>query len=58
MRILDKAVEMNEDFNPVLIITLELPLTLQLDLEQTKFLPAFIEANKTYDDQQKVGSKR
>jgi len=28
MRVLDKTVQMNEDFKPVLLITLELPLTL------------------------------
>lgn len=28
MRVLDKTVQMNEEFKPVLLITLELPLTL------------------------------
>ena len=62
MRILDKAVQMNEDFKPVMLITLELPLTLPLEnffgpLQDSDFVAAFKEANKAYDDQQKVDKK-
>jgi hypothetical protein len=62
MRILDKAVQMNEDFKPVMLITLELPLTLPLEnffgpLQNSDFVAAFAEANKAYDDQQKVEKK-
>ena len=60
MRILDKAVQMNEEFKPVMLITLELPLTLPLEnfsLQDSDFVAAFVEANKAYDDQQKVEVK-
>jgi hypothetical protein len=60
MRILDKTVQMNEDFKPVMLITFELPLTLPLEnfsLQDENFVAAFIEANKAYDDQQKVEKK-
>jgi hypothetical protein len=60
MRILDKTVQMNEDFKPVMLITLELPLTLPLEnfsLQDSDFVAAFVEANKAYDDQQKVEKK-
>jgi hypothetical protein len=60
MRILDKTVQMNENFKPVMLITLELPLTLPLEnfsLQDSDFVAAFIEANKAYDDQQKVEKK-
>ena len=62
MRILDKTVQMNEDFKPVMLITLELPLTLPQEnffgpLQDSDFVAAFKEANKAYDDQQKVEKK-
>jgi hypothetical protein len=62
MRILDKAVQMNEEFKPVMLITLELPLTLPQEnffgpLQNGDFVSAFDEANKTYDKQQKVEKK-
>jgi len=61
MRILDKTVQMNENFKPVMLITLELPLTLPLEnfsLQDSDFVAAFVEANKAYDDQQKVEVKK
>jgi len=60
MRILDKTVRMNADFKPVMLITFELPLTLPLEnfsLQDEDFVAAFVEANKAYDDQQKVEKK-
>jgi hypothetical protein len=51
---------MNADFKPVMLITFELPLTLPLEnfsLQDSDFVAAFIEANKAYDDQQKVEKK-
>lgn len=55
MRILDKTVQMNEDFKPVMLITLELPLMMEyFSLQDGDFLAEFNEANKAYDDQQKV----
>ena len=62
MRVLDKTVQMNEDFKPVLLITLELPLTLPQEnffgpLQNGDFVAAFVEANKAYDNQQKVEMK-
>ena len=54
MRGLDKTVQMNEDFNPVLLITLELPLTLNggFRMKGKDFMDAFYEAIKVYEDQQ------
>jgi hypothetical protein len=54
MRVLDKTVQMNEDFNPVLLITLELPLTLSggFRMKGKDFMDAFYEAIKVYEDQQ------
>ena len=58
MRILDKTVQMNEDFKPVMLITLELPLMLEyFSLQDGDFLAEFNEANKAYDEQQKVEVK-
>lgn len=60
VRILDKVVQMNEDFKPVMIITFELPLTLPLEkfsLQDSDFVAAFIEANKVYDNNQTVEKK-
>jgi hypothetical protein len=58
MRILDKAVQMNEDFKPVMLVTLELPLTLEtFNMQNDDFVAAFVEANKAYDNQQKVEMK-
>ena len=60
MRILDQAFQINEAFQPVIIITLEIPLTLpqeNFSLQDSDFLAAFVEANKAYDDQQKVEKK-
>ena len=58
MRILDKTVQMNEDFKPVMLITLELPLMMEyFSLQDGDFLAEFNEANKTYDDQQTVEVK-
>jgi hypothetical protein len=58
MRILDKAIQMNEDFKPVMLITLELPLTLEtFNMQNDDFVAAFNEADKTYDNQQSVGVK-
>lgn len=55
MRILDKAVQMNEEFKPVMLITLELPLMMEyFSVHNAEFIEAFNEANKAYDDQQKV----
>lgn len=56
MRVLDKTVQMNEDFKPVLLITLELPLTLNggFRMKGKDFMDAFYEAIKTYEDQQVV----
>ena len=58
MRILEKEVEMTEDFKPVMIITLELPLTLENfsihdSIQDSNFLAAFLKAYKAYDDQQR-----
>ena len=54
MRVLDKTVQMNEDFNPVVLITLELPLTLNggFRMKGKDFMDAFYEAIKVYEDQQ------
>jgi len=54
MRVLDKTVQMNEDFKPVLLITLELPLTLNggFYMKGKDFMDAFYEAIKAYEDQQ------
>ena len=58
MRILDKTVQMNEDFKPVMLITLELPLMMEyFSLQDGDFLAEFNEANKAYDEQQKVEVK-
>ena len=58
MRILDKTVQMNEDFKPVMLITLELPLTLEtFNMQNDNFVAAFNEADKTYDNQQTVEKK-
>jgi len=58
MRILDKTVQMNEDFKPVMLITLELPLMMEyFSLQDGDFLAEFNEANKKYDEQQKVEVK-
>jgi hypothetical protein len=53
MRVLDKTVQMNEDFQPVLLITLELPLTLNKGfyMKGKDFMDAFYEAIKTYEDE-------
>ena len=59
MRVLDKTVQMNEDFKPVLLITLELPLTLNggFRMKGKDFMDAFYEAIKVYEDQQKAEKK-
>jgi hypothetical protein len=59
MRVLDKTVQTNEDFKPVLLITLELPLTLNggFHMKGKDFMDAFYEAIKTYEDQQ-TGEKK
>lgn len=60
MRILDKAVQLNEDFKPVMLITLELPLTLPpklFSMQDSDFVSDFIDANKAYDEQQKAEKK-
>lgn len=53
MRVLDKTVRMNEDFQPVLLITLELPLTLNKGfyMKGKDFMDALYEAIKTYEDE-------
>jgi len=59
MRVLDKTVQMNEDFKPVLLITLELSLTLNggFRMKGKDFMDAFYEAIKTYEDQQTAEKK-
>jgi hypothetical protein len=59
MRVLDKTVQMNEDFKPVLLITLELPLTLNegVHMKGKDFMDAFYEAIKVYEDQQATEKK-
>jgi hypothetical protein len=59
MRVLDKTVQTTEDFKPVLLITLELPLTLdgKFYMKGKDFMDAFYEAIKTYEDQQAAGKK-
>ena len=59
MRVLDKTVQMNEDFKPVLLITLELPLTLNggFRMKGKDFMDAFYEAIKVYEDQQTAEKK-
>ena len=59
MRVLDKTVQMNEDFKPVLLITLELPLTLDggFYMKGKDFMDTFYEAIKTYEDQQAAEKK-
>ena len=54
MRVLDKTVQMNEDFKPVLLITLELPLEVEkgFRMHNGDFMAAFYEAIKLYEDQQ------
>ena len=56
MRVLDKIVQVNEDLKPVLLITLELPLTLNggFRMKGKDFMDAFYEAIKVYEDQQMV----
>ena len=59
MRVLDKTVQVNEDFKPVLLITLELPLTLNggFRMKGKDFMDAFYEAIKVYEDQQTAEKK-
>lgn len=59
MRVLDKTVQMNENFKPVLLITLELPLTLDggFHMKGREFMDSFYEAIKTYEDQQATENK-
>ena len=59
MRVLDKTVQQNEDFKPVLLITLELPLTLNggFRMKGKDFMDAFYEAIKVYEDQQVAEKK-
>ena len=59
MRVLDKTVQMNEDFKPVLLITLELPLTLNggFRMKGKDFMDALYEAIKVYEDQQTTEKK-
>lgn len=59
MRVIDKTVQMNEDFKPVLLITLELPLTLNggFYMKGKDFMDALYEAIKVYEDQQ-AGEKK
>jgi len=59
MRVLDKTVQMKEDFKPVLLITLELPLTLDggFYMKGKNFMDAFYEAIKVYEDQQEAEKK-
>lgn len=54
MRVLDKTVQMNEDFKPVLLITLELPLEVDkgFRMHNGNFMAAFYEAVELYEDQQ------
>jgi hypothetical protein len=49
---------MNEDFKPVLLITLELPLTLNQGfyMKGKNFMDEFYEAIKLYEDEQKEQS--
>jgi len=58
MRVLDKTVQMNEDFKPVLLITLELPLTLgESKMQNGDFMAAFYEAIEVYENQQAAEKK-
>lgn len=58
MRVLDKTVQMNEDFKPVLLITLELPLTLgESKMQNGDFMAAFCEAIEVYENQQAAEKK-
>jgi hypothetical protein len=54
MRVIDKTVQMNENFKPVMLITLELPLMLEdfsmLRPNNASFMMEFYEAIKTYED--------
>lgn len=56
MRVLDKTVHMNEDFKPVLLITLELPLSLN-KMPNGDFMAEFYEALDAYKDQQTAEKK-
>lgn len=55
MRVLDKHVQMNEDFKPVLLITLELPLEVNnsFRMRNDDFMAAFYNALVEYEDKQK-----
>lgn len=59
MRVLDKQVQMNEKFQPVLLITLELPLSLDngFQMKNGDFMAAFYEAIKAYEDKQLMEKK-
>ena len=54
MRVLDKTVQFNEHNNPVLLITLELPLSVDhgFYMKGKEFMDQFYEAIKLYEDQQ------
>jgi len=58
MRVLDKTVQVNEDLKPVLLITLELPLTLgESKMQNGDFMAAFVEAIEVYENQQAAEKK-
>jgi hypothetical protein len=52
MKVLDKTVQMNEDFKPVMLITLELPLSLNngIPIQNDDFMMTFYKAIKAYDE--------
>lgn len=60
MRVLDKTVQMNEEFKPVLLITLELPLIIDggFYMNGSKFMNSLYEAIKTYEDQPMAKKER
>lgn len=56
MRVLNKSVRINEDFEPVLLITLELPLVLENGPESmhpVDFMAYFNQAIELYDEQER-----
>ena len=60
MRVLDKTVQINEDMRPVLLITIELPLSLGGDgfrATDREFMASLINAIKAYEDKQLVEKK-
>jgi hypothetical protein len=61
MRVLDKHVELNENFGPVLLITIELPLSLGGDgfrVTNREFMESLIKAIKEYEDRERLKEEK